>query len=112
MSHLFWAKVTIGTAMALALVVAYAGIMLIVLNLKSKRSAADPWTSVDDDLPEGSFIGLNQRQGNMVCAWWDPVHKRYLYTGGEYYGNKEHPRFTHWMPRPELPMSRAIVMSK
>lgn len=62
------------------------------------------WISVEDQLPEEPFIGLNQRQGNnQVMAWWDRVHKRYLYTGGVYYGTKEHPGFTHWQPKIQPP---------
>ena len=62
------------------------------------------WISAKDDLPTGRFIGLNQRQGdNQVMAWWDPVHKQYLYTGGVFYGTKENPRFTHWRERSEPP---------
>ena len=62
------------------------------------------WTTIEEKLPTGEFIGLNQRQGNtQVMAWWDPVYKRYLYTGGKLYGTKEYPGFTHWMPRPTPP---------
>ena len=78
----------------------------------------EKWISVKDKLPSdtSNFLALDTNQGNwMGIAWFNKVHKYYLYTGGKYMGSKENPHFTNWQslplsPSEQPPIDREVII--
>ena len=68
------------------------------------------WISVTDKLPErgrGSFLVYYENQPPLMLVCHIDVHGNYIISGsiGDSTGHGERPKFSHWMPLPDPPIT-------
>jgi hypothetical protein len=49
-----------------------------------------------------TFLSYNRNQNSFQITWFDRVHRSFKYTGGDYYGTEQSPKFTHWCQLPAI----------